>query len=120
MLATFLLLAWCAAPAAHAQLGGPNVPEPLTEQPEQRSANEFDDDGGLSGLQQALIFGAAGAVVLVIGLVIVRDARRAAPVRERERRGGAAEHPRERERRRRDRRAKSRAARRQRKRNRAR
>ena len=64
---------------AHAQLGGPNVPAPLTEPPPPPPVDSGLEDEGLSSLQQLLIFVAAGLVLAVVGFVIVRDAKRAAP-----------------------------------------
>ncbi|MDQ3724237.1 MAG: hypothetical protein M3376_14500 [Actinomycetota bacterium] len=89
------ILALSLAPAglAQAQLGGPSVPTPLTEPPPPPPVENDLDDGGLSGLQQLLIFGAAALVLGVIGFVIVRDARRAAPVGNRSYKGGAAGSP---------------------------
>ncbi len=118
------------APIAQAQIG-PDVPEPLTEQPAPPPpVNEFDD-AGLSTLQKLLIFGAAALVLGAIAFVIVRDARRAAPPDERSRdsraggesssgASGSAKAAREREREQRAKRARAKAARQQRKRNRPR
>lgn len=74
------ILGMSLAPAglAHAQLGGPNVPSPLTE-PTPPPPVDSDVDEGLSSLQQILIFVGAALVLGVISFVIVRDARRAAP-----------------------------------------
>ncbi len=82
ILLVLAVLALCLAPAgvAQAQLGGPNVPEPLTGPPPPPEVVDNDPgEEGLSGLQQLLIFGAAVAILGLIGLVIMRDARRAAP-----------------------------------------
>ncbi len=123
-----LVAALAPLPVAQAQIG-PNVPQPLTEQPAPPPPapdNGFDD-GGTSLVQKLLIFGAAAAVLGAIAFVIVRDARRAAPVDDRKRSGsstgaggasGAARSARERERRERAKRQKAKAARQQRKRNR--
>ncbi len=84
------VLAVSLAPAglAQAQLGGPNVPTPLTEPPPPPPVQENDlGDEGLSSLQQALIFGAAMLVLGVIAFVIVRDARRSAPAEKHPRKG---------------------------------
>jgi hypothetical protein len=123
-----LVVGLTALPVARAQIG-PNVPPPLTEDPPPPPPPPPDqfDDGGLSTRQKVLIFGAAALVLGLIAFVIVRDARRAAPVDERPRgsaaggeRGttGSAKSARERERQQRVKRAKAKAARRQRKRNR--
>jgi uncharacterized protein HemX len=107
---------------------GPNVPAPLIEDPPPppQPPSNFDE-GGLGTLQKLLIFGAAALVLGVIAFVIVRDARRAAPVDERPRNAasgategatGSAKAARERERQQRAKRAKAKAARQQRKRNR--
>jgi hypothetical protein len=122
-----LLLGLIAAPLAQAQLG-PNVPTPLTQDPPPPPAPApKPDDGGISTLQQVLIFGGAGLVLAAIAFFIVRDARRVAPVAERPRRSasgaaggatGAAKAARERERQQRAKRARAKAARQQRKRNR--
>jgi hypothetical protein len=77
-----LLLALCLAPAglAQAQLGAPNAPSPLTQPPPPAPVDNDPGDEGLTALQQVLIFGGAALVLTLIGLVIVRDARKAAPV----------------------------------------
>jgi hypothetical protein len=114
-----------AAPVAQAQIG-PNAPSPLTQPPPPPPpAPQKFDEGGLSALQKLLIFGSAALVLAAIAFVIVRDARRSAPVGERPRGaadgpGGASRAARERERRQRARRARAKAARQQRKRNRSR
>ena len=81
-----VILALCFAPAgpAHAQIGGPEVPTPLTEPPPPPPTidNELEDEG-LSALQQAMIFGAAALVLALIGYAIMRDAKRAAPADDR-------------------------------------
>jgi len=76
-----LALSFTPAGLAQAQLGGPSVPTPLTEPPPPPPTidNELEDEG-LSGLQQAMIFGAAALVLVLIGVAILRDARKAAPV----------------------------------------
>lgn len=86
------ILAMCLAPAgvAQAQLGGPNVPTPLTEPPPPPPVDGDLDDEGLSSLQQFLIFAAAGLVLVAIAFVIVRDAKRAAPTDKPERKSAAA------------------------------
>lgn len=64
---------------AVAQFGPQNVPGGLTAtQPADEEVPE-EDTGGLSTFQLVLIFGAAVGIVAAIGLVIMRDARRAAP-----------------------------------------
>ena len=86
------ILALCLVPVgpAQAQFGAPNAPDGLTEPPPPppQDADRFDD-GGLSTLQIVLIFGGAALVLALIAFVIVRDARRAAPVDERARRDGS-------------------------------
>jgi hypothetical protein len=86
------ILALCLVPAgvAQAQFGAPNAPQELTTPPPPPppKAQKFDD-GGISTLQTVLIFGGATLVLSLIAFVIVRDARRAAPVDERPRRDGA-------------------------------
>jgi len=69
------------APAglAQAQIGGPNVPTPLTEPPPPPPVENDLDDEGLSSLQQLMIFGGAILVLGVIAFAILRDAKRAAP-----------------------------------------
>jgi hypothetical protein len=117
-----VILSFGPAMAASAQLG-PNAPSPLT-QPEPPPPPEAPktDEGGLSTLQKILIFGSAGAVLVLIGWLIVRDAHKAAPVEERGPRTPAEKRmsTRERERHQRQRRAKDKAAKRQRKKNRQR
>jgi hypothetical protein len=112
---------------AHAQIG-PNVPTPLTQDPQPPPAPPAKfEDKGLSTFQKVLIFGAAALILVAIATVIVRDARRAAPVDERSRRARSHDHKgassaaraaRERERQQRAKKAKAKAARNQRKRNR--
>jgi hypothetical protein len=86
VLAVLVILALSFAPAglAQAQLGGPQVPTPLTEPPPPPPTvdNELEDEG-LSGLQQAMIFAAAALVLALIGYAILRDAKRAAPADDR-------------------------------------
>ena len=80
------ILALCLVPAgaAQAQFGAPNAPDGLTQPPPPPPPEaETFDDGGLSTLQPVLIFGGAALVLALIAFVIVRDARRAAPVDER-------------------------------------
>lgn len=85
-----ILLA-CLLPAgvAQAQFGAPSAPQELTQPPPAppQKANDLDD-GGLSTLQIVLIIGGAVAVLALIAFVIVRDARRAAPVDDHPRRDG--------------------------------
>jgi len=122
-----LLLTMAAAPVVQAQIG-PNVPAPLTQDPPPPPAppKKFDE-GAISTLQQVLIFGSAALVLGLIAFIIVRDARRAAPVDERAGGSssgsggsgtGSAKSARERERAQRAKRQKAKAARQQRKRNR--
>ena len=121
LVALVLSLAPCAVAAA--QLG-PNVPDPLVQEPPPPppSVNsDAEDDGGLSTLQLVLIFGGAMAVLAFIAWVILRDARRAAPVAEGRAHASSGKpqlSARERERLQRQRRDKAKAARQQRKRNR--
>ena len=78
-----LALSFTPAALAQAQIGGPNVPTPLTEPPPPPPTidNELEDEG-LSGLQQAMIFAGAALVLALIGYAILRDAKRVAPVNE--------------------------------------
>ena len=83
ILVVLVILALSFAPAglAQAQIGGPNVPTPLTEPPPPPPTIDNDlEDEGLSGLQQAMIFAAAALVLALIGWAILRDARKVAPV----------------------------------------
>jgi hypothetical protein len=118
-----VLLSLAPAPIAAAQIG-PSAPSPLTQSqppPPPPANTNADDSGGLSTLQLVLIFGSAMGILAVIAWVILRDAHRAAPVRERS--YAPAEKKlsaRERERQQRQRREKAKAARQQRKRNRPR
>ena len=86
ILAALVIVALSFAPAglAQAQIGGPNVPTPLTEPPPPPPTidNELEDEG-LSGLQQAMIFAAAALVLALIGYAIMRDAKKAAPADDR-------------------------------------
>ncbi|HEX8158845.1 MAG TPA: hypothetical protein VF526_15780 [Solirubrobacteraceae bacterium] len=117
-----VILSFGPATIAAAQLG-PRAPAPLTQQepPPPPEAPKVDE-GGLSTLQKILIFGSAGAVLVLIGWLIVRDAHKAAPVQERGLRTPEQKRmsSRERERHQRQRRAKDKAAKRQRKKNRPR
>lgn len=125
VLLAVVLLSLAPCSIAAAQLG-PNAPAPLTQEPPPPppSVNsDADDDGGLSTLQVVLIFGSAMVVLAGIAWIILRDARRAAPVDEHRAHAPAGKQtlsPRERERQQRQRRDKAKAARQQRKRNRAR
>jgi hypothetical protein len=93
ILVVLLILAMPGA-TAHAQ-GSPFTPLPPgptpapPPPPSSPTPSSNKDDGGLSGLQQALIFAAGGVLLLGIGIAIVLDARRKAPVRAA--RGHAAE-----------------------------
>jgi hypothetical protein len=118
-----------AVPAlATAQLGPTNIPAPLTTtQPSDDVAPE--ESTGLTTLQLVLIFGAAIGIIALIGFVIMRDARHAAPAAQRASAKAAAgagggstagKSARERERERARKRSKAKAARNQRKRNRPR
>jgi hypothetical protein len=90
-----VILALSLAPAgpAQAQFGAPNAPSPLTQPPPPPPVNRDTGNDGLSLLQQVLIFGSATLVLALIAFVIVRDARRAAPVGKRSYKGGAAGSP---------------------------
>jgi hypothetical protein len=90
LLAAILVLCLVPTGVAQAQFGAPNAPEQLTKPPPPPppEADKFDD-GGLSTLQIVLIFGGATLVLALIGFVIVRDARRRAPVDEKPRRDGS-------------------------------
>lgn len=83
------LLALAAPAAAVAQsnpfgpLPGPQAPEPAPTG-EDTDTNEGDQD--LAGWQKILIFGGGGILILGIAYVILRDARRHAPVEDRRRR----------------------------------
>jgi len=112
-----LSLALC-GPAA-AQFGPlPPAPEPV---PAPQPAPSSTEDDGLSTAQQLLLFGAGIALIGVIAWVIMRDAKRSAPVAERPAEGDERKpSTRERERQQRQRRDKAKAARQQRKRNRSR
>jgi hypothetical protein len=78
------LLALVLPMAAHAQ-NSPFAPLPqATTTPDQSTAtvttsNTASDNGGLSGWQEILIFGAGGILLLGIAWAIVRDARGVAP-----------------------------------------
>jgi hypothetical protein len=92
VLAISVLLAVAPAGLAQAQLGGPQVPTPLTEPPPPPETIDSDlDDEGLSGLQQAMIFAGAALVLALIGFAILRDAKRAAPVDDKPARRKAAD-----------------------------
>jgi len=88
-----LALSLVPAGLAQAQFGAPNAPTPLTQPPPPAPVDNDAADEGLSGLQQTMIFGAAALVLALIGFVIVRDARRAAPVGNRSYKGGAGGSP---------------------------
>ncbi len=114
---------------ATAQLGPTNVPAPLT-QTDDSDEVAAEEDTGLTTLQLVLIFGAAIGVIALIGWVIMRDARHAAPAAARASAKAAAAaggatpkknmSAREREREKARKRNKAKAARNQRKRNRPR
>ncbi len=108
-----------ALPALASAQGNPVAPlPPAPTQP--APAPAAPDDDGLSTAQQILLLGAAGALLGAIALVIVRDARRRAPVKEAAKEERPARSARERERLQRQRRDRAKAARRQRRRNRTR
>jgi hypothetical protein len=119
-----------AVPApALAQFGPTNVPAPLTQTDDSDDEVAPEEDTGLTTLQLVLIFGAAIGVIGLIGYVIMRDARHAAPAAARASAkaaaaaGGSApksKSAREREREKARKRNKAKAARNQRKRNRPR
>jgi hypothetical protein len=77
-----VILALSLVPAglAQAQFGTPNAPSPLTQPPPPPPVDRDTGDDGLSTLQQILIFGSAALVLALIAYVIVRDARKSAPV----------------------------------------
>jgi hypothetical protein len=90
----FAIVVAALAPASVAQAQfGSQLPSQLTQPPPPPAPKpQKFDDGGLSTLQVVLIFGSASAVLAVIAFIIVRDARRRAPVTDRARRsspGGA-------------------------------
>lgn len=119
ILVTLALLV--AAPGAGFAQIGPLPPAPPQTPPPAPGPTVTDDDDGLSTRQMLLIAAAAAGLIGVIGWVIVRDAKRAAPAPQR----GTAEaarkpSSREREQVKRQRRDKGKAARQQRKRNRPR
>ena len=105
------------APAV-AQLGPLPPAEPPAPAPPPAPATTKDE--GLSTLQQLLIFGAAAALIGAIARVIVRDAKRSAPVQERSQSADRKPSAREREHAQHQRRSKAKAAKQQRKRNRPR
>ena len=101
--------------APFAPLPPPQQPPPTVTVPPTSSRSSAND--GLKTWQQILIFGGGAALLFGIGMVIVRDARRAAPVKAGEQpTGGTTRRSRDRERERA--RARAKAARRQRRRNR--
>ena len=59
------------------------LPQAPSTQPPVVTQPSPDAGGGLEGWQQALIFAAGGLLLAGIGAAIVRDARRAAPVKPR-------------------------------------
>ncbi len=123
-----LFIGLAAPTLATAQLGPQNIPAPLTQTDDSEEVAP-EEDTGLSTRQLVLIFGAAIGVVAVIGFVIMRDARHAAPAAQRASAKAAAaagggspkaKSAREREREKARKRSKAKAARNQRKRNRQR
>jgi hypothetical protein len=118
LLATLLV---AAMPAVAAGQGTPFAPLPPSQQAPTVTvapppAGSSSDDG-LNTWQQILMFGGGAVLLIGIGLVIVRDARQAAPVKAGEpATSGSTRRSRQRERERA--RAKAKAARRQRRRNR--
>jgi hypothetical protein len=88
LVAAVLLACLLPAGVAHAQFGAPTAPQQLTQPPPAPAQDNDVDDGGLSALQIVLIIGGAVAVLALIAFVIVRDARRAAPVEDHPRRDG--------------------------------
>jgi len=109
-------LALCAP--AIAQLGPLPPAEPSAPAPPPAPATTKDE--GLSTFQQLLIFGVAAALIGTIAWVIVRDAKRSAPVQERSQSADRKPSAREREHAQHQRRSKAKAAKQQRKRNRPR
>jgi hypothetical protein len=87
-----LALSFAPAGLAQAQIGGPHAPTPLTQPPPPPPINNDTGDKGLSTLQQVLIFGSAALVLAAIAFVIVRDARRRAPVEKRPHKSGSPGH----------------------------
>ena len=85
---TALALGLAPASVAQAQLNPQFPPELVQPPPPPPPPAETFDDGGLSTLQVVLIFGSAALVLGGVGYVIVRDARRRAPVAERPRAHG--------------------------------
>jgi len=118
--ALIVVLALGLAPCAPAvaQLGPLPPAEPSAPAPPPAPATTRDE--GLSTLQQLLIFGAAAALIGAIAWVIVRDAKRSAPVQERSQSADRKPSAREREHAQHQRRSKAKAAKQQRKRNRPR
>src|SRR3954451_17829356 len=84
-------LALAVPSTAPAQSGNPvaPLPQPLpdttTQQqaPAQPTTTNPTDDSGLGTMGDILIYGAGAVLLLGIGLLVVRDARRRAPVEER-------------------------------------
>jgi hypothetical protein len=114
---------------ATAQLGPTNIPAPLTQTDPADDEVAPEKDTGLTTLQLVLIFGAAIGVIGLLGYLIRRDARQAAPAaarasaKEAAAAGvsvGSGKSARERERERARKRNKAKAARNQRKKNRPR
>jgi uncharacterized protein HemX len=116
IVALALGLALCAPAAAQVGPLPPADPPPPTPP----SAPTSTEDEGLSTFEELLIFGAAAVLIAGIAWVIVRDAKRSAPVQKRSQPDARKPSAREREREQRQRRDKAKAARRQRKRNRRR
>ncbi len=84
-LALLLLIACAAPPAAIAQTGGdnpfgplpqPQAPAPQAPAPQPVNTSSSNDDG-LGGTAFWLLIGAAGVVLVGVGVFIVRDMRRA-------------------------------------------
>ena len=78
---------------AAAQLGPTNIPAPLTQTDDSERGRCRRRTRGLTTLQLVLIFGAAIGVIALIGCVIMRDARRAAPAAARASAKGAPAPP---------------------------
>jgi hypothetical protein len=77
--------AFAQAPSPFQQLATPPAqPRTTTVTPTPSPTPASTSNGGLSTLAQASIFAGAAVLIAVIGLVIVRDARRAAPVKARD------------------------------------
>lgn len=84
------LIALCAPAAAVAQSNpfGPINPAPLPQPVPEDTGEDTDrneGEGDLSGWQEGAIYGGGALIIALIGWVILRDARKAAPVEDRRR-----------------------------------